>query len=497
MSCTRCIALLVFAVALALQGQQSNPSIASIESLIRSKDYDQALQQTKAALQKSPGNFQLWTLEGIVLSIKDSNEDALAAFQKALSISPSYPAALKGAVQLLYQAQDKRAIPLLEKMLKADPKDQTAQEMLADFQAVEGDCQAAIGHFALSAGVIATHPHSLEAYGYCLVQTQQREKAISVFEQLASLVPQRTYMQYDLAVLLMEDKQTDAALKVLEPLLATEQQDPDLLSLASEAYESAGDTPKAVALLRQAIVLRPAEAGYYIAFASICLDHESYQVGIDMIDAGLHHVSNDAGLYISRGLLYAQLANYDHAEADFKTAEDLDSSQSLSIYASDLATLQRDLADKGSSDQALQEVRAQLKLHPENPLLHCLLAKLLTSGGGDDTDATASQEAIGSALQAVKLKPDFVDARDILAGLYTRSGQYQQAIEQCRLALQYSPSDKIAIYHLIVALRHISNGGQRVEIEMLVKRLSDLQQASRQQDLNRKRFKLEVQRSAP
>jgi hypothetical protein len=37
------------------------------------------------------------------------------------------------------------------------------------------------------------------------------------------------------------------------------------LSLASEAYESAGDTPKAVSLLRQAIVLSPENASFYNA----------------------------------------------------------------------------------------------------------------------------------------------------------------------------------------------------------------------------------------
>src|SRR5208282_355069 len=156
---------------------------------------------------------------------------------------------------------------------------------------------------------------------YCLVHTKQSQKAIPVFEQLAALLPQRTYPKYDLAVLLVETKQNDAALKVLEPLLAAEQSDPDLLSLASEAYEAAGDTPKAVSLLRQAIVLSPDNASYYNAFAVLCLDHESFQVGIDMINAGMQLISGDPSLYISRGLLYAQLAQYDEAEADFKTAE--------------------------------------------------------------------------------------------------------------------------------------------------------------------------------
>jgi tetratricopeptide (TPR) repeat protein len=487
----RRVVLFILGAAFVAQGQQAQVSIASIESLIRSQEYDQALQLTRSALHETPNDFRLWTLEGIVLSIKGSNQDALIAFDRALILSPTYAAALKGKVQLLYQTQDKRAIPLLEKILKADPKDETAHEMLAILEGRQGNCQAAIGHFLRSAEVIANHPYSLEVYGYCLEQTKQPQKAISVFEQLAALLPQRTYPKYDLAVLLVETKQHDTALKVLEPLLAGDQSDPDLLSLASDAYEAAGDTPKAVSLLRQAIVLSPANASYYNAFAVLCLDHESYQVGIDMINAGMQRISDDPSLYISRGLLYAQLAQYEEAEADFKTAEHLDSAQSLSSYAMDLAEL-----EKNHPDKALLEVRAQLKAHPDSPLHHYLLAKLLEKSASG-IPGKSSSEAISSALTAVKLKPDFVEARDLLASLYLASGQYRLAIEQSQLALQYAPSDQSAMYHLIMALRRSGQSGERDKIQALVKRLSESQQASRQKDTDRKRFKLIEQPPVP
>ena len=40
-------------------------------------------------------------------------------------------------------------------------------------------------------------------------------------------------------------------------------------------------------MLREAIVLRPADANLYNAFAVLCLDHDSFQVGIDMLNVGL------------------------------------------------------------------------------------------------------------------------------------------------------------------------------------------------------------------
>jgi tetratricopeptide (TPR) repeat protein len=453
---------------------------------------------TRSALHQTPNDFRLWTLEGIVLSIKGSSHDAMDAFQKALSLSPNYPAALKGEVQLLYQSRDKRAIPLLERILKADPNDETAHEMLANLEEKQGNCEAAIDHFLLSTEAIRTHPGSLEAYGNCLVQTKQPQKAIPVFEQLAALLPASTYPKYDLAVLLVDAKQNDAALKVLEPLLTPDQSDPDILSLASQAYEAMGDTPRAVTFLRQAIVLNPADADNYIEFATLCLDHDSFQIGIDMMNAGLARIPDNPSLYISRGLLYGQLAEFDKAEADFNTAERLDEKQSISLYAKDIVQFQRGMSDSTHSDKALSisEIRAQLKAHPDSALLHFLLAKLLVDQKPDSGPAVP-REAMGSALLAVKLKPDLVKARDLLASMYMSSDQYNLAIEQCRLALQYAPSDQSALYQLIIALRHSGQSGQRDEIQALVKRLSDLQQSALQQETDRKRFKLVEQPSAP
>jgi tetratricopeptide (TPR) repeat protein len=465
-------------------GQQTKASIASIETLIRSHEYAKALQLTRSTLQQTPRDFRLWTLEGIVFSIQGSNHDALMAFDKALSLSPGYLPALKGDVQIRYQSQDKRAIPLLEEILKADPKDQIAHEMLALLKRKQGDCPSAIENFRLSADVIEAHPDSLEAYGDCLVHTKQLQQAIPVFERLSSLLPQRTYPKYDLAVVLVGTKQNEAALKVLDPLVAADSSDPDVLSLASEAHEAMGDTPQAVSLLRQAIVRNPMNPDYYVAFAALCLNHSSFQVGIDMINAGLQRIHDDSSLYISRGLLYAQLAEYDKAEDDFTTAERLDSGQSLSSYAIDLAEMQRH-----HNDGALLKVRAQLKAHPESPWLHYTLAKLLDNGGPNPDNST-SEEALKSAQQAVKIKPDFVEARDLLVRMYMRSGLYGAAIEQCRLVLQSDPSDENAMYHLIIALRRSGKAEQKDEIQQLVKRLTELQQSSLHRETERNRYKL-------
>src|SRR5215470_6916188 len=76
-----------------------------------------------------------------------------------------------------------------------------------------------------------------------------------------------------------------------------------------------------------------------------------------------------------------------------------------------------------------------------------------------------------------------------------RNERYNLSIEQCRLALQESPSDQSAMYHLIIALRHSGPEAQG-EIQALVKQLSELKKTSREQETERKRFQL-VKQQAP
>ncbi len=472
---------LALAYALSARAQDVNVSISSIESLIRSQQYDRALSTLETALRRSPGNFKLWTLEGICFALQGSDRQALASFDRAIRISPEYAPALKGEIQILYKAGDKRAVPLLERMLVSDPSDVTGHEMLATLEQRAGDCRSAVAQFLLSKDAIANHPASLEAYGYCLFKLERTADAIPVFRQLVPLLPGSTYPSYDLAVLLVATHNNEEAIKVLDPLLAPGQTDPDILSLASQAYEAAGNTPKAVALQRQAIVLDPTDPANYVLFAVLCLTHDSFQVGVDMLNAGLERIPGNSSLYLSRGVLYVQMAEYDKAEADFKTAEQLDSKQTIGAYAGDLTILQ-----KNDPDKALARVREQLKAHPDDPRLRLLLAQLIMNKA-PDAQSPAFREAMQNAMAAARSKPDLVDAHNELANMFMNLNQYDKAVKECRIALQYDPSNETAMYHLIISLRH---SGHQDDLQPLVKRLSELHQESLRNETDRKRYRL-------
>ena len=478
---------LLTSIRLCSQTNSENPAVAVSEAL-RARDYDKAIALSQAALEKAPNSAQLWTLQGIAHASKGDNRQAKAAFQHALKISPDNVAALAGAAQIEYQAGSQEGIPLLNRLVQLRPNDPTANAMLAVLEYRSAKCDAAVAHFEKAKALVDSQPDALHAYAACLVKLKRFEEAIAAIRRAASLQPQDLRERQVLAsVQLMAHKPQDALL-TLRPLLDSQNPDPSVLQLASRAYEDSGDTPQAVATLRQALLLSPRDTSLYLDFANICFSHESFQVGIDVLTEGLTLEPKADDLYVARGVLYVQLAQYDKAEADFEKAYELNPNQSMSIAAQGLAAVQAN-----DLDHALESVQEKLQRKPDDPLLLYLQADVL-SQKGVDPDTPEFALAMSSAKKAVALQPTLAAARAVLAKLYMQTGQYPDAIEQCRRALAIDPKDQTAVYRLIQALRKT---GQTKELPELLERLARLREQATKEEQERYRYKLLEEETSP
>jgi tetratricopeptide (TPR) repeat protein len=481
--------LAICTVATAAQTGADASSISAIQAALQARDNEQALTLVHTQLQAWPKDVRLWALEGIALTQLGRDREALVAYNKALAISPDYLAALEGAAELEYKAGGTRAVPLLNRILKVRPDEPTTHAMLAALAYKKHDCAAAVEHFQKSAPVLSSQPTALEEYGACLLDLQKPEEAVPVFEQILTLLPNDPHLRYNLAVAQFAAQHSADAITTLQPLLNASEPDPDVLDLASAAYEETGDTPRAVNLLRQAIVANPRKVKYYVDFAALSYKHESFQVGVEMVDAGLAQLPKAASLYIARGILYIQMGQSEKGQSDFEAANRLDPSQASAAVAEGLAQMQ-----SSNLDQALRTVEAELKAHPNDAFLHYLKAEII-SQGGPAAGSPEFNDAVKAASRAVQLQPDFPLAHNVLGSLYLQSGQNEKAVEQCRAVLRENPNDQIAMYHLLQALRKVND--PKGEVPALVKRLGELRGQSQQQEAATNRYKLYIQGEQP
>jgi len=471
-----CAAILLLSSACA----QTTDQVDAIGSALRNKEFSTALELLHPALRQSPGDARLWAMQATAYAGNGQTKEALASFETALKIAPDYLPALQGAAQIEFAEGSPKAIPVLQRLLRLRPDDAIGHGMLAVLEYQRGNCAAAIPHFKKAGTLFDAKPDALHAYATCLVRLKQADKAVTVEQRAVAMNPDDRRERQVLASVQLMAHAPQEALTTLDPLLAASP-DAATLELASSAYESTHDTDKAVDALRQAILLDPQNVSLYVQFAMIAAKHQSFQVGINIVNEGINLVPSAAPLYFARGVLHVQLAEYDQAEEDFGKAYQLDPSQSLTVAAQGLAAVQRN-----DLSHALDDVQKKLAQKPDDPILLYMEADVLTQQGAAP-GSPEFQTALRSAKKAVALSPSLGPARSVLAKLYLQDGQYADAAIQCRKALEINPKDQTALYHLIQALRKTE---KKQDIPVLLKRLAQLRQEATKDEREQYRYKL-------
>lgn len=479
---------LLFSLALsAAQQSSANPNLVrEIVSSIKSQQFDRALEECDAALKKAPADKRIWTLQGMAYAGKGSPSAALDAYKQALDLDPDYLPALEGAAQIEYRRRDPGAKAVILHILSERPEDPTSHTMLGFLDYEAKDCDSAIEHFEKGGSVLSSLPLGLSAYGACLAQKGDYQRAVPIFQQALTADPSVPGRRYNLALAEWKANQAQEALATLQPTLENGGAQSDAVLLAADIYESMNDTQHAIDLLRKAILANPKNVEAYLAFASLSYDHASMQVGIDIVNAGLTQLPHEARLYLVRGILYIQLGRFDEASDDFGKANQLDSKLSLLDVAEGLAASQQH-----RDSQAVSSFRAAAKAQPQDALTLYLLAEALSQRGPAEGSADYIEE-VAAARKACQLDPSMIASHDLLATIYLQASHPQLAMEESRAVLKLDPNNQQALYHLILSLR---NTGNKDEIPPLLKQLAAARVAAQNEQTHNMRFQLQEARA--
>ncbi len=456
-------------------------AIAQVEDALRADTYAKAIQLSLAALKKEPQDYRMWTLQGMAYSGSGQPSPALSAYEHALKLRPQYLPALEGAAQANYQQGSKSAKSLLERLLVLRPQDPTTHAMLGAIAYKSGDCDGAVLHFSHAQSAVASKPSALTQYGICLSRLNRTNEAISMFQQADALEVQSNAAHYNLALVLWEQKRYDDALKALQPSIQSDTKNEGILTLAADIDEARNDTPHAVEMLRRAILGSPTDPRAYLWFATLASNHLSYQVGIDMLDAGLARLPREAQLHLVRGILYAQLGNFDKATEDFEASNRLDPQLSFAGTAEGIIATQKHDLEAG-----IDHFRDQVRKHPDSAYDHYLLAESLDQRGTQPGSLDYAEE-LRAATRAVQLDSNLALAHAILANLYLHAGNSARAAAESEAVLRTDPNNLEALYHLILALR---KSARSAEIPALTQKLIALRNAENNHEVHTMRYQL-------
>ena len=443
---------------------QQSASVDRVITELQGGHAAEALRESGAALEVSPGDATLWTLNALAAKQLLQTSVAIASFNAALKIAPDYLPALEGVCELLYRQNPEEVQPYLTRLLTKLPDEPNANGMAAMLDYREGRFTEAVERFRKADTAIANQRSAMDSYADALARLQRNDEARTVLNTIVQQWPEDAHARYNLAILQSRSGEYDASLRLLQPLL--DAKDEPALSLAASIQESIGNTPAAVELLRSAIAVNPKDPQNYIDFGALSFDHSSVRVGIVMLNAGIEQLPNSAKLYVTRGILHMQNSNVEEAEKDFARANELDPSQSFGLEAQGLSEMQ-----KHNLPKALVSVVTSLGRTPNNAYLNYLAAEILKEQGAVPGSPQAAQ-AIDYARRAVVLDNTLVGARNLVGAFAFSAGDMPAALESSRATLRQDSTNQESLFRLILILRR--TGDLQHEVPGLVERLEKL-----------------------
>ena len=191
------------------------------------------------------------------------------------------------------------------------------------------DCAAAVAAFERSGAALDHNAAALDQFAHCLYVIGRHLDAAATFDRLQGLAPLEPGPRIKAALALHAAGRFSDALARVERLAAVPGADPAVIDLAADLYDNLDRVPDAVALLRGAMARTPAEESHYVTLGTICLNRQSFDLALEIIEVGLRHLPRSAALHGMRGVVHAQLGDFARATDDFDAASRLRPDQPL------------------------------------------------------------------------------------------------------------------------------------------------------------------------
>lgn len=477
-------------------------------SRVEQHDFDSGIRALEAVLAESPRHLRALNLLGIALTGAGRVDQANVRFRAALTIDPAfYPARKNLAINEFRSGRLAQAERHFEQVLALAPDDGVVHVHLGEIAYGRKRLSAALPHYIKGGDRVWSDPSWTLHYGICLLEAGKAADAVAAFERLppeaaarrfeagAALGRARAYKDaarlfgsargrledpyaagYNEVLMLIEGGDHERAIRVADEMFVQGMRKAELYNLVSRAYLGAGRVQQAYDALRAAITLEPAVEQHYVDLALICMDHENFDLGLEIVDIAIGRRPDAAMLHLYRGVLLVMKGLVEQAEGEFSRARQLQPSNPAAAVALAMAWMQA-----GQPDRAVALLREENRGKPKQAIVPYMLGIALLRSGADP-EAAGGAEAMLAFESAIRLDPALGGARNELGKLLLKRGEVERAILQLEKAVSLDPTSAAPAYSLAQAYGRV---GRTDEARTLLATVSRLNAQERGDDVDR------------
>jgi tetratricopeptide (TPR) repeat protein len=276
---------------------------------------------------------------------------------------------------------------------------------------------------------------------------------------------------FNLALCYTATDQFEKAISLLSALSSAAHPTAAVYNLLAQAYVGNSQPKQAFTALQQAAALSPSNEKLYLLVADACMDHQSYPLGVKVVNLGIENIPHSARLFYERGVFQTLLERGDLAASDFAQAAQLAPNTEIAY----MAAAQQNLVE-GKIPETIAAARQGIAAGHENYILFTLLGEALIRSGVAPGQPEFA-EAQAALEKSVAAHPDNSRSQIALAKIYLMAGRSDDAITHLEIARQLDPSNTSVYSHLATAYRQRGQLDQAQKMLAILASLNEAQAA--------------------
>jgi len=472
-------------------------------SSVEHGDFPAAIGSLNEVLASTPGDLKVLNLLGIALTGAGNITEANARFSEALRRDPAfYPARKNLAINEFNAKHTDAAARHFDEVVKLSPDDEVAHLYLGEIAFERNAFASAVAHYEKARSRVVQNPQWTLDFATSLLHERRTAAAIELLDRLpadakirfdAGVVlakagvhreaarffgsarsgPDARAAGYNQALMLVDAGDYDAAIAVADELLSHEPPAADVYNVLARAHAKAGHVKEAYDALRTATRLEPENEDNYVDLAAICVDHQNYDLGLEIIDIGLRYRPRSPLLHLQRGVVLAMRAELGPAEQEFEAARHLAPDQPAPFAGLAMIWMQT-----GQTQKAVDVLRTEAQRRKSDHVVPYIFAVALMRSGLDPTSPEAA-EAVGALRTSIRANGEFAPAHSELGRLLLKRDDLDAAIRELEKAVALDAGSTAAIYNLAQAYRR---KGDRARAADLLAQLSKVNAQERGDD---------------
>ncbi|MBA3914382.1 MAG: tetratricopeptide repeat protein [Acidobacteriales bacterium] len=313
---------------------------------------------------------------------------------------------LDAAAKALAGGQPERAFPLFEAAHRDSPDNLEAARGLVVSALEAGNLAVAEQYGAEFLGRWPTDAQLLHWTGLVYFKQQRTTEALSLLRRSVAQNSSDFGSRFDLALVLLTEKQYAPAAEELEHALKLRPDDSLAHVLLGRAYQNSNRTLQAVTHFQSALKLDPATplGHYHLGFAYESLGRTT--LAIAEYKKEIARGSSNPEVLFQLGSCLLETGDATAAIAELRRAAQLDARNGDIQY-----TLGKALLASGDNGAAISTLRSAAGLKPSDPSPHYLLARALENAGRK-TDAQSEWQRFAELKKAQPQQGGMASGRD-------------------------------------------------------------------------------------